>query len=756
MPYTPASTDGDDLLLVNPGGLVPADVVDGRAGIDTLQLTAAGTLDITLPQTFVGIEALAGSSGNDVLVVNGPRLAGITSVSGGTGTDVLRVLAGSIDLYDIMLTGIETIQSATSASYALTLANLDQIQLLDGGGSSLFTALDLSAEVVGVTLNLSAPINGTVGATTIRGFAGGQILAGFGNDRLTGGASSDVLWGGAGRDDLEGRGGDDLLLGEAGLDLLTGGAGDDTLAGGDSADVLGGDEGNDRLDGGAGVDDLFGGSGDDFLIGGADTDRLFGDDGNDTMDAGSGFNTMSGGLGDDVYYVNDIANSPLENADEGRDTIISNLDSYSLPSHFEILRLGPTATTGSGIEGDELIVGNDGANVLYGADGNDTLEGGAGADRLLGERGIDFADYSNSSGVRVSLDGTVAATGEAQGDTFSGVENLRGSVTGSDYLRGNAGDNTLEGLGGDDGLDGGAGNDVLVGGAGRDGMLGGDGVDTANYASTNGVRVSLDGSLVATGDAVGDAFSRVEGLVGSATGNDHLRGNARNNTLEGLGGDDGLDGGAGNDILVGGAGSDGMLGGDGFDTASYTSSSGVRVSLDGSLVATGDAVGDGFSQVEGLNGSATGDDHLRGNAANNTLGGDGGNDSLEGGLGDDLLVGGTGNDMLDGGAGNDMFMFFGPPDTTGVDTILNYVVADDSIRLSRMNFTDIAQSGSFAASSAFVVGADAADANDRIIYNSATGGLFYDADGVGGAAQVQFAQLSAGLALTNQDFLIVT
>jgi Ca2+-binding RTX toxin-like protein len=55
----------------------------------------------------------------------------------------------------------------------------------------------------------------------------------------------------------------------------------------------------------------------------------------------------------------------------------------------------------------------------------------------------------------------------------------------------------------------------------------------------------------------------------------------------------------------------------------------------------------------------------------------------------------------------------------------------------------------------FYVGSAAQDANDRIIYNSGTGALYYDADGSGSAAMIQFAQLSSGLALTQQDFLII-
>ena len=57
--------------------------------------------------------------------------------------------------------------------------------------------------------------------------------------------------------------------------------------------------------------------------------------------------------------------------------------------------------------------------------------------------------------------------------------------------------------------------------------------------------------------------------------------------------------------------------------------------------------------------------------------------------------------------------------------------------------------------SEFVVGAAALDANDYIIYNDATGAVLYDSDGAGGAAAIQFAQVDAGLVLTNLDFFVV-
>ncbi len=49
----------------------------------------------------------------------------------------------------------------------------------------------------------------------------------------------------------------------------------------------------------------------------------------------------------------------------------------------------------------------------------------------------------------------------------------------------------------------------------------------------------------------------------------------------------------------------------------------------------------------------------------------------------------------------------------------------------------------------------AQDSNDYLIYESDTGKLFYDADGNGAGASVQFAQLGTSLALTTADFVLV-
>ena len=54
-----------------------------------------------------------------------------------------------------------------------------------------------------------------------------------------------------------------------------------------------------------------------------------------------------------------------------------------------------------------------------------------------------------------------------------------------------------------------------------------------------------------------------------------------------------------------------------------------------------------------------------------------------------------------------------------------------------------------------MTGSAALDADDRIIYNTSNGGLYYDADGVGGQAAVQFATLSGVPPLTAADFIVI-
>ena len=218
----------------------------------------------------------------------------------------------------------------------------------------------------------------------------------------------------------------------------------------------------------------------------------------------------------------------------------------------------------------------------------------------------------------------------------------------------------------------------------------------------------------------------------------------RNDRLSGLGDDDTLDGGRGIDTMIGGLGSDTYFVDNAADAVTEYGGQGideVRTSVSWRLTAGAD--------VETLR---TTDDaglaviHLTGNANGNEVRGNNGNS---------ILNGGDGNDYLTGLGGEDQYLFNTALNAaTNVDQITDFNVMDDTIRLDQGVFTTLAY-GALAASQ-FVIGTAAQDATDRIIYNSNTGALFYDNDGVGGNAQVQFAELAQGLALTNFDFLVAT
>jgi serralysin len=89
-----------------------------------------------------------------------------------------------------------------------------------------------------------------------------------------------------------------------------------------------------------------------------------------------------------------------------------------------------------------------------------------------------------------------------------------------------------------------------------------------------------------------------------------------------------------------------------------------------------------------------------------------------------------------------------------VDTIKEYVVKDDTIRLENKVFTKVGKAGKLK-SDYFWSGKAAHDGNDRVIYNKSSGALYYDADGIGQASPIKFAQLGKALKLTSSDFYVV-
>ena len=193
-------------------------------------------------------------------------------------------------------------------------------------------------------------------------------------------------------------------------------------------------------------------------------------------------------------------------------------------------------------EGGDTLEGGAGDDALNGGAGLDWLAGGPGGDVLRGGAGSDVASYRYSdAGVEVRLHDGVARGGDAEGDTFAGmntieyvvgydtetfepqtqdvevldIEGLSGSEH-DDILVGNHDDNGLDGRDGNDELDGREGYNWLEGGAGGDVLRGGAGYDLVFYWNSDaGVEVRLHDGVARGGDAEGDTLIGIEGIVGS-------------------------------------------------------------------------------------------------------------------------------------------------------------------------------------------------------------------------------------------------
>ena len=239
----------------------------------------------------------------------------------------------------------------------------------------------------------------------------------------------------------------------------------------------------------------------------------------------------------------------------------------------------------------------------------------------------------------------------------------------------------------------------------------------------------------------------VDSILGKE-GDDYLYGNAGNDSVLGGLGNDKIYGDLGNDHLWGGHDQDSIWGGLGQDW------------LHGGL-------GDDY-----LNGDE-GNDNLFGNAGNDTLyGGDSvfageDRDLLQGGDGQDLLVGAKDNDTLVGGNQADQFAFFGSifgsssfaEADLGVDRIRDFGNGDDQILLDKSVFSNLNSDtyGDFDASEFAVVNSNAAamTAEALIVYNSGSGNLFYNENGMedGFGDGGQFAVLQGAPELTAEDIM---
>ncbi len=109
----------------------------------------------------------------------------------------------------------------------------------------------------------------------------------------------------------------------------------------------------------------------------------------------------------------------------------------------------------------------------------------------------------------------------------------------------------------------------------------------------------------------------------------------------------------------------------------------------------------------------------------------------------DTIIGNSVANVLTGNAGNDNFLFASVLGTDNIDTITDFS-SGDKITLSKSIFTAL-NSGSVLTADEFLAGSGKTIAEtslQRIIFDTLTKNLYYDADGLNGNNPVQFAILS--------------
>ena len=234
-------------------------------------------------------------------------------------------------------------------------------------------------------------------------------------------------------------------------------------------------------------------------------------------------------------------------------------------------------------------------------------------------------------------------------------------------------------------------------------------------------------------------------LMGDANGN-LLTGAGYDDNLSGLAGNDVLIGNAGADILDGGIGMDYMEGGLGNDTYVVDNTMDIvrEISSAGGIDLVKSSVSYALgTHIENLTLTGVAAVSGTGNELANVIEGNAAANVLNGGAGNDVLVGGGGNDTLVGGSGSDFFVFKVAANAiNNLDTVIDFQSGLDKIQLSRSVFSALGTSSTALTQGQFWSGAGVVkghDADDRVLYNTSTGALYYDADGSGSVAAVQIA-----------------
>jgi Ca2+-binding RTX toxin-like protein len=291
-----------------------------------------------------------------------------------------------------------------------------------------------------------------------------------------------------------------------------------------------------------------------------------------------------------------------------------------------------------------------------------------------------------------------------------------------------------------------AGVDSLQGGAGNDYFEAGASVDRLNGAEGSDIYAILLAAHHGAAEIIDTGIAGIDEVRFAATAS-----TATTNTLTLYASDVGIE------RIVIGTG----LAQNAINTATTALNINASALLNGVSIAgnAGNNVLTGTAFNDTLTGNA-GNDAINGGAGNDAINGGAGNDSLTGEAGNDSLFGGLGNDSLTGGAGSDAFVFDSTPNTrNNLDRISDFVSGTDKIQFAKAIFTNLGSVGALSANE-FYAAANAVrgvDSLDRIIYNTNSGVLYYDADGNGNGAAIQIALIGnpTQTTLVAGDFQII-
>jgi Ca2+-binding RTX toxin-like protein len=394
-----------------------------------------------------------------------------------------------------------------------------------------------------------------------------------------------------------------------------------------------------------------------------------------------------------------------------------------------------------GNEFAQSLIGNSGNNVLDGRGGADTMRGLAGNDTYLVDNAGDVVIEATGQGT----DDRVIASVSYQLSSGANVERMQtASAASTDAINlignnvkqslfGNAGNNVLDGRGGADTMNGGAGDDTYYVNMATDAIIesAGRGFDKVVASTTYGLSASAEIEHMQT-----SGISATNAV--SLTGNGFVQtliGNAGNNRLDGKGGADTMNGSFGDDTYVVDNAGDVVIEAAGRGTDKVIASVSYALSATAE-VETMQTNGAALTTKIDLTGSNT-DQTILGNNGANRLDGKGGEDTLR------------------GFGGADTFIFSTKLTSANVDTILDFNVAQDTIELESAIFTGLTQ-GSFISEDQFAANTSgfATAADQRIIYETDTGNLYFDANGSAAGGRVLFGVVSTNLALTSDDFFV--